>query len=105
MGKFKKGLFFGGLLGAGMVWLNTTKKDRKMREEMLDHAAEIYVGLKERVLSSKEYENLNKNQYVKMVKEAVDKYAIDNGLAEGVKNMVIKVVSGQYKNLKSEIKK
>ena len=105
MGKFKKGLFFGGLLGAGMVWLNTTKKGRKMREEMLDHAAEIYVGLKERVLSSKEYENLNKNQYVKMVKEAVDRYAIDNGLAEGVKNMVIKVVSGQYKNLKSEIKK
>ncbi len=26
MGKFKKGLFLGGLLGAGLMWLNATKK-------------------------------------------------------------------------------
>jgi len=105
MGKFKKGLCLGGLLGAGLVWLNTTQKGRDMREQMLDHAAEVYVGLKEKVLASKELKNLNKNQYVKMVKESVNKYAVENGLAENVKNMVVKVVSAQYKNLKGELKK
>ncbi len=105
MGKFKKGLCLGGLLGAGLVWLNTTQKGRETREQMLDHAAEVYVGLKEKVLASKEYKDLTKNQYVKLVIEAVNKYAIKNGLAESVKNMVVKVVSAQYKNLKGEMEK
>ncbi|MBT4121093.1 MAG: hypothetical protein HOA57_00310 [Candidatus Magasanikbacteria bacterium] len=105
MGKFKKGLCLGGLLGAGLVWLNTTQKGRDMREQMLDHAAEVYVGLKEKVLVSKEYKNLNKNQYVKLVRESVNKYAVENGLAENVKKMVVKVVSAQYKNLKGEMEK
>ncbi|MBU2542008.1 hypothetical protein KJ785_00410 [Patescibacteria group bacterium] len=105
MGKFKKGLCLGGLLGAGLVWLNTTQKGRETREQMLDHAAEVYVKLKEKVLTSEEYKNLNKNQYVKLVTEAVNKYAIENGLAESVKNMVVKVVSAQYKNLKGELDK
>ncbi|MFH1946907.1 MAG: hypothetical protein ABIJ23_01985 [Candidatus Magasanikbacteria bacterium] len=105
MGKFKKGLCLGGLLGAGLVWLNTTQKGKEMREEMLDHAAEVYVKLKEKVLASSEYKNLTKNEYVKMAKDAVDKYAIETGLAESVKNMVVKVVSAQYKNLKGEMEK
>ncbi len=105
MGKFKKGMFLGGLLGAGLVWLSTTKKGKEMREEMLDHAAEVYVGLKDKVMASEEFKNLTKNQYVKLATEAVNKYAIDNGLAENVKNMVVKIVSAQYKNLKGEIKK
>ena len=105
MGKFKKGLFFGGLLGAGMMWLNTTKKGKEMREEMLDHAAEIYVTIKEKALNSKQYQDLNKNEYVKMVKEMVDKYAVKNGMADNIKKMVTKVLTAQYKNLKSEIKK
>ena len=105
MGKFKKGLFFGGILGAGMMWLNTTKKGKEMREEMLDHAAEIYVTIKEKALNSKQYQDLNKNEYVKMVKEMVDKYAVKNGMADNIKKMVTKVLTAQYKNLKGEIKK
>jgi len=105
MGKFKKGMFLGGLLGAGLVWLSTTQKGKQVREEMLDHAAEVYVGLKDKVTVSEEFKNLTKNQYVKLATEAVNKYAIDNGLAENVKNMVVKVVSAQYKNLKGELKK
>ena len=34
-------------------------------------------------------------------KEYVDKYAIENGLAEKVKNVIIKVVSAQYNNIKT----
>jgi gas vesicle protein len=105
MGKFKKGLFFGSLLGAGMMWLNTTKKGKELRDEMLDHAAEVYVDLKNKVLTSEKYKKLNKNEYMKMAHELVNKYAIDNGLAENVKKMVEKLVVAQWKNLKGEIKK
>ena len=105
MGKFKKGLFFGGLLGAGMVWLNTTKKGRELRESMLDHAAEVYVGLKKEVLTSDQYKNLTKNKYVKLVQKYVDKYALENNLADSMKKMVIKVVVAQWTKLKGEMKK
>ena len=105
MGKFKKGLFFGGLLGAGLMWLNATKKGKELRDEMLDHGAEVYVKLKEKVLSSNQYKDLTKNQYVKMAHEYVNKYAIDNGLADNVKKMVEKLVVAQWKNLKGEMKK
>lgn len=105
MGKFKKGLCLGGLLGAGLVWLNTTKKGKELREIMLDRATDIYTDLKEKILSSEQYQKMTKNQYIKMVKEYIDKYAIDNGLAENVKNMVTKVVVAQWSNLQKELKK
>lgn len=103
MGKFKKGLFLGGLLGAGLMWLSTTKKGREVREQILDHAAKIYVKVKEQVLVSPQYENFTKNEYVQMVKEYVDKYAIQNGLADSVKNMIVKIVSLQWNNLQSDL--
>jgi len=105
MGKFKKGLCLGGLLGAGLVWLNTTKKGKELREVMLDKAADVYTDLKEKILSSDQYKKMTKNQYIKMVKKYIDKYAIDNGLAENIKNMVTKVVIAQWNNLKKELKK
>lgn len=105
MGKFKKGLCLGGLLGAALMWLNTTQKGKQMRDEMLDHAAEIYVKLKDVVLASEQYKNLTKNEYVKMTQDLVNKYAIENGLADNVKKMVEKVVIAQWNNLKGELKK
>ncbi|MBI5222386.1 MAG: hypothetical protein HY980_02725 [Candidatus Magasanikbacteria bacterium] len=102
MGKFKKGLLLGGLLGAGLMWLSVTKKGKEVREQILDHAAVVYPKIKAQVLASDQYKKLNKNQYVKLVKEYVDKYAIENGLAESVKNMVVKVVAAQYGKLRKE---
>lgn len=99
MGRFKSGLLFGGLLGAGLMWLSVTKKGKEVREQILDHAAVVYPKIKAQVLASDQYKKLNKNQYVKLVKEYVDKYAIENGLAESVKNMVVKVVSAQWRKL------
>lgn len=105
MGKFKKGLCLGGLLGAALMWLNTTQKGKQMREEMLDHAAEIYVKLKDVVLKSDQYKKMTKNEYVKMAHDFVNKYAIENGLTDNVKKMVEKVVLAQWNNLKGEMKK
>ena len=103
MGRFKKGLFFGGLLGAGLMWLSTTKKGREVKEQILDQAADVYTKVKEQTLASQTYKDLNENQYVQLVKDYVDKYAVQNGLAENVKNMIVKVVSAQWKTLKDEL--
>jgi len=105
MGKFKGGLLLGGLLGAGLMWLTVTKKGKEVREKLLDQAAEVYENLKKQILTSAQYKKLNKNEYVKLVKEYVDKYAVKNGLAENVKNMVIKIVSAQWQNLQNEMSK
>jgi gas vesicle protein len=99
MGKFKKGLFIGGLLGAGITWLNVTKKGKETRDQLLDHAAVVYAQVMEKAKVSKAMKDFNKNKYVKIVKEVVDKYAIENGLSEKVKNLVIKLVSTQWKNV------
>lgn len=103
MGKFKAGIFLGGLLGAGLMWLNLTPKGRETRDQMLDHSAKIYSIIKEKIQTSEQYKNLPKNAYLTLVKEYVDKYAIENGLAEKVKNIIIKVVSSQYKNIKEKV--
>lgn len=105
MGKFKKGLLLGSLLGAGLVWLNITKKGKAVRDDLLNHAAPVYLQLKEKLLKSKQWEKMKKNEYVKMVEQLMDKYAKQNKLAENVKQMVVKVLSSQWPALKDELRK
>lgn len=105
MGKFKKGAFLGGLLGAGLMWLGTTKKGREVREKMMDHAGEVYADVKAKVLDPKTMKQLNKNQYVKLVKSKVDKYAKKNKMAGSAKKSVEKLVASQWPKIKRELKK
>ena len=100
MGKFKKGFCFGSLLGAGLVWLNVTKKGKQTRDQLLDHATVVYDQVQEKLKQSGALDKMNKNKYVKIVKEVVDKYATENGMADRVKNLVVKLVGAQYKNVK-----
>lgn len=104
MGKFKKGMFLGGLLGAGLMWLSVTKKGKEVREQILDQAAEVYAKVKVQVLASAQYKNLTQSKFVQLVQEYVDKYAIQTGMAANVKNMVVKIVSSQWKNIQEELK-
>ena len=105
MGRFKKGLFVGGLLGAGLVWLNTTKKGRETRDQILDHAATVYSKVELEIKDSDAWKNMTKSKYVAMVKENVDKYALENGMAKKVKDMVVKLLNNQWGRLKSEMGK
>lgn len=100
MGKFKKGLFLGGLLGAGLVWMSTTKKGREVREKVLDYAAEVYSDVKDKVMASGGWDKMTKSKYIKLVRETVDTYAVKNGLARNVKNMVVKLVANQWGKMK-----
>lgn len=105
MGKFKKGLFLGGLLGAGMMWLSGTTKGKQTRDKMLTYAQDVFDDVKAQVLSSKKYADLTKSEYVKMVQEYVDTYAVKNGLADSVKSLVVKLVTAQWEVLKKELPK
>lgn len=105
MGRFHKGLFLGGLLGAGLVWLNITPKGKEMRDKLVDHAAEVYADVKERVLSSEAWDKMTKQKYVAMVREVVDKYAVQTGLAVKAKEMIVKIVAGQWKLVQKELRK
>jgi gas vesicle protein len=105
MGKFKKGVFFGGVLGAALVWLNTSTKGKKYRDVLLDQAADVYRDVQERIEESGAMEKITKNKYLSIVREAVDKYAIKNGMAESAKNMIVKLVSSQWNNVKKQMKK
>ncbi len=100
MGKFKHGLFLGGIVGAALTWMNTTKRGREVRKELVEHAATVYADVKEQVMTSEKFEDLSQHEYVQKVQEAVDKYAIENGLADDVKAIITKVVEKQWGKMK-----
>ncbi|MFA7244572.1 MAG: hypothetical protein WC070_00095 [Candidatus Magasanikbacteria bacterium] len=99
MGKFKHGLFLGGLLGAGLVWLNATKKGKQVREELMDKASVVYLEVKEKIMASEGFDKMTKTKYYKFVEQAVNKYAVENDLLDSMRDMIEKVVKSQWKNL------
>ncbi len=105
MGKFNKGVVFGGVLGAAIVWLNTTTKGKQYRTQLVDQAADMYEKIKKEVEESGAMEKMNKNTYVALVKKTVDKYAVDNGMAVRVKNILVRLLSSQWATFKKEVKK
>jgi len=98
MGKFKKGLVLGGILGAGLMWLNATTRGKAMRDELLKHAELVF----EEVKKTKQWKKLTKNQYVQIVEETVNRYAVENDLSDSVRDMVEKLVKSQWKNTKKK---
>jgi len=105
MGTFKKGLFLGGLVGAGLMWLGVTKKGKEVREEVLEYATDVYGDVKKQILASETWGNLTKSKYVAMVHDAVDAYAIKTGIADHVKQMITRLVSAEWNTLEKELKK
>jgi gas vesicle protein len=106
MGKFKNGLFFGGLLGAGLVWLNVTKKGKQVRNDLMDNAATVYEDVKEKIVSSEGWDKMTKTKYYKFVEQTVNKYAVENDLIDSMRDMIERVVKAQWKNVsKGDIKK
>lgn len=100
---FGKGLITGGVIGAGLMWLNTTTKGRALREEILTVSHKVYDKVKADVQSSEQWQDLTKSQYVQKVHDAVNTYAVETGIADSVAQLVKKVVSAQYARLKKEL--
>ena len=98
MGKFKHGLFLGGLLGAGLVWLNVTKKGKQVRDELMDSATNVYTDVKKKILASEGWDKMTKTKYYKFVEQTVNKYAVENDLLDSMRDMIERVVKAQWKN-------
>ncbi|MFH0857651.1 MAG: YtxH domain-containing protein [Candidatus Magasanikbacteria bacterium] len=105
MGKFKNGLVLGALLGIGLTWMNTTKKGRETKENILNAAGDVYGDVKKKVMDSKTWESMTKTKYYKMVDSAVDTYVKDNKMAQSVAKMVKKIVQTQWPKIQQEMKK
>ncbi len=78
MGKFKKGIFLGGLLGAGLMWLNATPKGKEMRSKLMESMNPLYEELKE---SLKQLEGPTKEMYDALVYRAVEEYTTKKEMA------------------------
>jgi len=102
MGRFKKGLFLGGLIGAAAMWLNATPKGKEMRSKMLEHLNPLYNELK---ISIKQLEGPTKEMWDALVERAVAEYSAKKEMAEDMKDQLIRQLQKKWCELEKEIKK
>lgn len=100
MGRFKKGLFLGGLLGAAMMWLNATPKGKEFRAKLASHLDPLYDELK---ASLKQLEGPTREMYEALVERAVAEYAAKKELAAEMKNMLIKELKRKWNDLQNDL--
>jgi len=101
MGNFKRGLFFGGLLGAALMWLNVTPKGKEMRAKLMSEADYLFKELKE---SLKKLEGPTREMYDALVERAVEEYAVKKEMAMDKKNMLMKELKKRWENLAADLK-
>lgn len=96
MGRFKKGLFLGGLLGAGLMWLNATPKGKEMRAKLAEHLTPLFNELK---ASIKKLEGPTQEMYDALVERSVEEYSAKKQLAVDFKNLLIRELKKKWKEL------
>lgn len=101
MGNFKRGLLFGGLLGAAAMWLNATPKGREMRAKLLAHLEPLYNELK---ASIKQLDGPTKEMYNALVERAVEEYGAKKELADDIKMILVKRLKKKWAGLEKEIR-
>ena len=104
MGKFNKGLFLGGLLGAALMWLNVTKEGKATRDRALDYAADMYADVKKQVMRSDAWQTMNESKYAALVTDTVNVFAAKNKVANDVKELAGKILKKQWKRLQQEMR-
>ncbi|HLD35015.1 MAG TPA: YtxH domain-containing protein, partial [Patescibacteria group bacterium] len=102
MGGFKKGLLFGGLVGAAMMWLNATPKGKEARSKILEHLDPLYNELK---ASLRQLEGPTKEMYEALVDRAVEEYSSKKEMAVDIKEMLVWKLKKKWKELEKELKK
>lgn len=102
MGRFKKGLFLGGLLGAAMMWLNATPKGKELRSKFAAHFEALYGELE---ASLKKLEAPTREMYHALVQRAVAEYTEKKELAVEMKELLIKELKKKWKELEREVRR
>ncbi len=101
MGRFKKGLVLGGVLGAGLMWLNATVKGKEYRAKLIAHIEPLYSELRE---SIKKLEGPTREMWNALVERAVEEYSAKKELAIDIKNNLIKELQKKWEGLEKEIR-
>ena len=100
MGRFKKGLFLGGLVGAALMWLNATPKGKEFRAKLAAHLDPLYAELK---ASLKQLEGPTREMYEALVEREVAEYAAKKELAAEMKNTLIKELKRKWNELQKDL--
>lgn len=87
------------------MWLTTTKKGKEVRTGLLQKAEELYLEIKDQIMSSGAWKDMNKHKYTKLVKKTVNKYAKKNKLVAETKDVLVKMLVSQWSKVKKEINK
>ncbi|OGH88480.1 MAG: hypothetical protein A3J93_04420 [Candidatus Magasanikbacteria bacterium RIFOXYC2_FULL_42_28] len=101
MGNFKRGLLFGGLVGAAAMWLNATPKGKEMRAKLLAHLEPLYNELK---VSIKQLDGPTKEMYNALVERAVEEYGAKKELADDVKMILVRRLKKKWAQLEKEVR-
>lgn len=102
MGTFKKGLFLGGLVGAGLMWLNATPKGKEMRTKITAHFEPLFNELK---TSLTQLEGPTREMYEALVERAVAEYAAKKDLADDIKDQLIRKLKKKWGEVEKSLKK
>jgi gas vesicle protein len=102
MGRFKKGLFLGGLLGASLMWLNATPKGKELRAKIAADLEPLFGELKK---SIKQLDGPTKDMYDALVERAVEEYSAKKELAEEVKMMLVRELKKKWKEIQKDLKR
>lgn len=102
MGNFKRGLILGGLLGAGLAWLNVTTKGKAVRDEALEHAAVVYERVKKEVMKSDGWKKMKKSEVTKQVQKIANDYSAEIGLAKSTVMLIVSLVLKKWEKMKHD---
>lgn len=105
MSKLKRTFFLGSLLGAGLIWLTSTKKGKEAREQIVLQAQNIYEKLERRLYESGVVDKISQSTFVKRAKELVEEYSKQKNIPAAVKGLILQLVTAQWESFQERMKK
>lgn len=93
----------GGILGAGLIWLTSTKKGKEVREQILDYSHDIYQKLEKKLRDSGVVGKISESMFVKRAKEMVDEYSEQKNIPAAMKAIVLQTVLSQWETFQKKM--
>lgn len=95
MGKrFLRGALFGGLLGAGLMWMKHSKRGQELRVKLVEHASNVSKEVLKRI---PENDWVDPAKIQRVLDEVMKEYGKTKELAGAAKRWVTKEVKKQLK--------
>lgn len=101
----KRTLFMGGLMGAGLIWLTSTKKGKEVRDQILNYAQDVYIRVEKKLRDSNVMDKVSKSEFVRKARETVDEYGDQRNIPAAIKALVLQTVLSQWDTFQKRIDK